>query len=419
VDLVVTGTGFSTSGTVTYAYFGPSESPRSVTLQSSTQLTIHLQAGDIPAVGYYQFTVLNATVSGCNPSTTFTFPVTDSAGAPALAISKMHNGVFGPGEQNAQYTILVTNSGTASITQPVTVTDTIPSGETLVSMAGQNGSGWSCNIQASPPACTNSNSVSPLASYGTITVTVNVAGNATSPQVNSATVSGGGAEQATATDSTTIVATVSTPNVTNEAAAAAEAAITNAGLTVGSVTMQTSNTVPAGDVISTSPSGGTSVAPGTAVSIVVSTGSTPTLQSIAVTPADPSIVVGNSEQFTATGTYSDSSTKNLTALVTWSSGTLATATITALGQASGIAVGTSAIGAKLNSVTGSTTLTVTALGACDVNQDGLYTVADVQKMINEAVGAMQAANDLNGDRVVNVVDVQIVINAVMNLGCTV
>ncbi len=38
----------------------------------------------------------------------------------------------------------------------------------------------------------------------------------------------------------------------------------------------------------------------------------PTLQSIAVTPASPSIAKGGTQQFTATGTYSDNSTQNIT-----------------------------------------------------------------------------------------------------------
>ena len=37
------------------------------------------------------------------------------------------------------------------------------------------------------------------------------------------------------------------------------------------------------------------------------TGGGPTLQSIAVTPVNPSIMVGGQQQFTATGTYSDGS----------------------------------------------------------------------------------------------------------------
>src|ERR1019366_8569500 len=85
-----------------------------------------------------------------------------------------------------------------------------------------------------------------------------------------------------------------------------------------------------------------------------------TLQSIAVTPANPSIAKGATQQFTATGTYSDSSTANLTGSVTWASGTLATATIAAGGLASGVAVGTSTISATSGAISGSTVLTVTA-----------------------------------------------------------
>ena len=57
-------------------------------------------------------------------------------------------------------------------------------------------------------------------------------------------------------------------------------------------------------------------------------------------------------------------------------------------------------------------------GSCDLNGDNVAGVADVQSMINEALGTASAANDLNGDGVVNVVDVQIVGNAALKLGCT-
>jgi hypothetical protein len=97
----------------------------------------------------------------------------------------------------------------------------------------------------------------------------------------------------------------------------------------------------------------------------------------------------------------------------------AVATINSAGNATGVGAGTTSIGAKLNSISGSTILTVTAGSPCDVNQDGLFTIADVQLEINEGLGGAQAVNDLNGDHVVNVVDIQIVINAVLNLGCTV
>jgi hypothetical protein len=46
--------------------------------------------------------------------------------------------------------------------------------------------------------------------------------------------------------------------------------------------------------------------------------SSPSLQSIAVTPADKTIAPGSSESFTATGQFSDGSSKDITATTTWS-----------------------------------------------------------------------------------------------------
>lgn len=54
---------------------------------------------------------------------------------------------------------------------------------------------------------------------------------------------------------------------------------------------------------------------------------------------------------------------------------------------------------------------------CDLQFSGGTTVADVQLVVNEALGAAPAVSDLNGDGVVNVVDVQIEINATLGLGC--
>jgi hypothetical protein len=155
-------------------------------------------------------------------------------------------------------------------------------------------------------------------------------------------------------------AQVHVPNVVGSTQAAATASIAAAGLLLGTVTTASSTTVPSGDVISESPLAGTLVNPGTSVNLVVSTGSV-TLQSIAVTPASPSIAKGLTKQFTATGTYSDGSTQNLTSQAAWQSATPATATITGAGLATGVAVGTSAITASLDGVTSpADVLTVTA-----------------------------------------------------------
>ncbi len=82
------------------------------------------------------------------------------------------------------------------------------------------------------------------------------------------------------------------------------------------------------------------------------------LRSITVAPASPSIQVSAAQQFTATGTYSDGSTQNLTSQVTWSSTNTSTATINSTGLATGVANGTTSIQAQLSGVSGSANLTV-------------------------------------------------------------
>ncbi len=110
------------------------------------------------------------------------------------------------------------------------------------------------------------------------------------------------------------------------------------------------------------------------------------LVSIVVTPLNSSISAGGTQQFTATGVYSDGATTNLTSAVGWSSSTLSVAAINGAGLATAAAQGSTVIMAsyaavsspptvKANAVTvaappivisgpstlsGSTTLTVTA-----------------------------------------------------------
>ena len=91
-----------------------------------------------------------------------------------------------------------------------------------------------------------------------------------------------------------------------------------------------------------------------------------TLTSIALTPVNPSIVAGTTQQFTATGTYTDGSTVAITSSVTWNSSNIVVATISASGLASGVNTGSSTITAVLGSVSSSTTLTVTPAVPSDV-----------------------------------------------------
>jgi hypothetical protein len=87
----------------------------------------------------------------------------------------------------------------------------------------------------------------------------------------------------------------------------------------------------------------------------------PTLQSIAITPANPSIAVGTSQHFLATGTFSDGSTSPLASVI-WSSSNPGVAPVsndaTNKGTAVAVAAGSTSITATVGSVTNATTLTV-------------------------------------------------------------
>ncbi|MDH3505322.1 MAG: PASTA domain-containing protein, partial [Nitrospirota bacterium] len=69
-----------------------------------------------------------------------------------------------------------------------------------------------------------------------------------------------------------VVSGVAVPDVVGLAQAAAESAITGAGLTVGAITTANHPSVPAGNVISQNPAAGTNVFQGNAVAFVVSVG---------------------------------------------------------------------------------------------------------------------------------------------------
>ena len=90
--------------------------------------------------------------------------------------------------------------------------------------------------------------------------------------------------------------------------------------------------------------------------------SAPTLASIAITPGNPNVPLGETDQFTAVGTFADNSTENLTDQVAWASTATSMATISntagSQGLATTVAQGPTTISATLDGITGSTVLTV-------------------------------------------------------------
>lgn len=91
--------------------------------------------------------------------------------------------------------------------------------------------------------------------------------------------------------------TVDVPDVAGLALADAETAIADAGLTAGAVITTASDTVPVGHVISQDPAAGTSVAQGSSVDLVVSTGPARADPQVTITSAPPGITNDSTATF--------------------------------------------------------------------------------------------------------------------------
>jgi hypothetical protein len=89
------------------------------------------------------------------------------------------------------------------------------------------------------------------------------------------------------------------------------------------------------------------------------TGGAPSLLSMAVTPSNPTIIVGGAQQFTATRTYQGGGTQDITSQVNWTS-SAPVATISTGGLATGQSTGNTTVTAGLSGITASTSLTVQA-----------------------------------------------------------
>jgi uncharacterized repeat protein (TIGR01451 family) len=131
-----------------------------------------------------------------------------SLAQPTLA----HAGTFSQGEQNAAYTVNITNNGPGSTgdptgTSPLKVTDTLNS---AFSYSNYSGTGWSCSAAGQTVNCTNDFPVADGASYPTLTIDVNVANSASGSINNTVSVSGAGV---IAINSNTDSVTIQTPPV--------------------------------------------------------------------------------------------------------------------------------------------------------------------------------------------------------------
>jgi sugar lactone lactonase YvrE len=125
--------------------------------------------------------------------------VTQPGVVPVLTVTKTHTGNFAQGQNGATYSVTASNAGAVPSSGAVTMTETVPSGLTLVSMAGP---AWTC--PSGGTTCTRGDALAAGASYPAITVTVNVAADAPAQVTNQVSVWGGDSATAGASDLTLI-----------------------------------------------------------------------------------------------------------------------------------------------------------------------------------------------------------------------
>jgi hypothetical protein len=96
----------------------------------------------------------------------------------------------------------------------------------------------------------------------------------------------------------------------------------------------------------------------------------PVLISLEVSPANPVIALGTTQQFKATGVFSDNSTQDMTGSVTWSLSDEKVASISndasSKGLAQSLSVGTTGVKATSGGISGETSLTVTAAALASI-----------------------------------------------------
>ena len=324
---------------------------------------------------------MTATLSVADSATNSpqTVPLTGTGVAQATtSVTTLAFGNQGLKSTSAAKTVTLTNNDSTAITL---------SGETI---SGTNASAFAISAKtcgtslAGHASCTISVTFTPAA-IGAMTATLSVADSATnSPQTVPLT--GTGAAQATTSvttlafgnqglKSTSAAKTVTLTNNDSTAITLSGETISGTNASAFAISAKTCGTSLAGHASCTISVTFTPAAIGAMTATLsvadsatnspqkvslTGTGVEPVLVSIAVTPANASIAPGTTQQFTATGTYSDGSKQNLTSTATWSSSAPGVATISTTGLASAVGAGQTTIEAASGAIKGSTTLTVTA-----------------------------------------------------------
>jgi hypothetical protein len=290
-------------------------------------------------------TTVSATSGAVTGETTLTV---SAATLVSIEVSPVNASISNGSTQQFTATGLYTDNSTQDVTAQVTWASSDGAVATVSNAAGSNGLATTAGVGST----TVSASGGGVTGETTLTVTDATLVSIEVSPVN-ASISNGSTQQYTATglytDNSTqdvtaqvtwassdhAVAMVSNATGTKGLAAAAALGSTTVSATSGDVTVEATLTVTAAALVS-----------------------------IEVSPAAPSIPNGSTQQFTATGVYTDNSMEDVTAQVTWASSDGAVATVSnaagSKGLATTAAAGSTTVSATNGDVTGETTLTVTA-----------------------------------------------------------
>jgi hypothetical protein len=431
-SVTITGTTFgSTQGTSTVKFNGTTGTP---TNWSATSIVVPVPSG--ATTGNVVVTVSSQASNGISftvvsaPSITSLSPTTGAVGA-SVTITGTN---FGSSQGSSTVKFNGT-AGTVTSWSATSIATTVPSGATtgnvVVFASGVNSNGSSFTVVSAPSIT----SLSPTS--GAVGTPVTITGTNFGSSQGSSTVKFNGTTATVTTWSATSIATtvpsgattgnvvvfasgvnsngssftvVSGPSITSlsPTSGGAGAAVTITGTNFGS--SQGSSTVKFNGTTSTvtswsATSIGTMVPSGaTTGNIVVTVGGVPSngssftvaaLASLSVTPQNSTILAGNTQQFTATGTYSDNSTQNLTATATWTSSASAAATINSSALATAVGPGQTTIQASVGSIQGSALLTVSGFALTG----SLNTARNDQTatLLNNGTVLVVGGDDINGN----------------------
>src|SRR5258708_13689621 len=147
---------------------------------SAITLNVNVAANAPASVSNTAAVACTCIESNTNNNTSNTDMVTVTQ-LPDLTIAKSHVGNFTAGQQGAQFTLTVTNGGSAASSGIITVTATLPSG---LAFASGTGTGWTCIANGQPVTCTDAATPIAVNATSNITLNVNVAGNAPAGESN-------------------------------------------------------------------------------------------------------------------------------------------------------------------------------------------------------------------------------------------